>query len=113
MIRGVPDRGIIDCFEVLKYFSTVVSSHTATHVPMIPKWDSIGTAIPRHASVGKPLGERDDKCPMRAKLSQFGGLSAHKHEETFAQIGLSPVNLLVNARCVLSAGRGWSLQWKV
>ena len=56
----------------------------------------------RHASVGKTLGERDDKCPMRAKPSQFGGLSAHKHEETFAQIGLSPVNLLVDARCVTS-----------
>ena len=37
---------------------------------------------------------------MRAKLSQFGGLSAHKNEETFAQIGLSPVNFVVDARYV-------------
>ena len=26
----------------------------------------------RRASVGKTFGERDDKCPMRAKLSPFG-----------------------------------------
>ena len=59
------------------------------------------SVVPRHASVGKTFGERDDKCPMRAKLSQFGGLSAHKNEETFAQIGLSPVNFVVDARCEL------------
>ena len=51
MIRGVSDCGIINCLEVFKYSSTVVSSHTATHVPMMPKWDSVVLqSIPRAAA---------------------------------------------------------------
>ena len=67
MIRGVSDCGIIDCFEVLKYCSTVVSSHTATHVPMIPKWDSVVLQSVPRAAAG-PCSGRCDLADVTSSL---------------------------------------------